>query len=107
MKSYRTMSGYLLGLLLLASPVFAQMNGQRLNVDGIADAMGKQGTLSGEMYKVSFQRSDLDVRGGNIAIKPALALVGWADFIRARKTARTYGDLVLQENEVNPLLINL
>lgn len=107
MKSYRIMSGYLLGLLLLASPVFAQTNVQRLNLDGIADAMGKQGDLSGEMYKVSFPRSDLNVKVENVAIKPALALVSWAAFIKSGSTAMTYGDIVLLENEINPVISKL
>jgi biotin operon repressor len=107
MKSNRIMTGYLLGLLLLASPVFAQTNVQLLNIDGIANAMGTQGDLSGGMYKVSFPRSDLNVKVGNVVIKPALALVNWAAFIKSGSTAVTYGDLVLLENEINPVISKL
>ncbi len=67
--------------------------------DGIAKAMGKEGDLIGEMYKVSFPRSDLTVMVKNVAIKPALALMGWAGFIQSGSTAVTYGDLVVLEDE--------
>jgi hypothetical protein len=74
MKSAKVVSGLLLGLTFLAGPAFAQRDVQRLNTEGIARAIGKQGELAGEMYKVSFPRSDLSVNVGNVVIKPALAL---------------------------------
>ena len=107
MKSARLVSGLLMGIMLMASPVFAQSNAQRLNLDGIANAIGKQGDLTGEMYKVSFPRSDLNVKAGNVAIKPALALVNWAAFIRPGSAAVTYGDLVLLDDELNPVISKL
>lgn len=107
MKSVRLVGGLLMGFLSMASPVFAQSNAQRLNLDGIANAMGKQGELSGEMYKVSFPRSDLSVKAGSVAIKPALALVNWAAFIRSGNAAVTYGDLVVLDDEVNPVVSKL
>ena len=107
MKSARLLSGLLMGIMLMASPVFAQSNAQQLNFDGIANAIGKQGDLTGEMYKVSFPRSDLNVKAGNVAIKPALALVNWAAFIRSGSAAVTYGDLVLLDDELNPVISKL
>src|SRR6516165_7656133 len=107
MKSANLVSGLLLGLTLLASPAFAQRDVQRLNTEGIARAIGKQGDLTGEMYKVSFPRSDLTVNVGNVAIKPALALMAWAAFIKSGNNAVTYGDLVVLEEEVNPVISKL
>jgi Domain of Unknown Function (DUF1259) len=78
-----------------------------VNTDGIAKAIGKEGELTGEMYKVSFPRSDLTVNVKNVAIKPALSLVGWAGFIKAGSTAVTYGDLVVLEDELNPVISKL
>lgn len=96
-----------LGLMAVASPVVAQKNGQQLNVDGISRAIGKPGDLSGELYKVSFPRSDLNVKIGNLAIKPALALMGWAGFVKSGDSAMTYGDLVVLEDEINPVISKL
>jgi Domain of Unknown Function (DUF1259) len=107
MKSAKMISGLLLGLTLLVSPVLAQGDVQRLNTDGIARSIGKQGDLTGPMYKVSFPRSDLAVKVGDVAIKPALALVAWAAFIKSGDTAVTYGDLVLLEEEVNTVISKL
>src|SRR5215470_7246955 len=103
----RVISGIFVGLMFLASPAFAQSNLQPLNTDGIAKAMGKQGDLTGEMYKVSFPRSDLSVKIGNVGIKPALALINWAAFIKSGNAAITYGDLVLLDDEINPVISKL
>jgi Domain of Unknown Function (DUF1259) len=100
-------SGLLLGLTLLASPAYAQRDVQRLNTEAIATAIGKQGELTGEMYKVSFPRSDVTVKVGGVVIKPALALMGWAAFIKSGSSAVTYGDLVVLEDEVNPVIRKL
>ena len=94
-------------VLALASPAFAQSNVQLLNTDGIAKAFGLQGQLAGEMYKVSFPRSDLTVKVKNVVVKPALALGGWAGFIKSGSAAVTYGDLVLLEDELNPVISKL
>jgi len=56
----------LLGLTLIASPASAQSNAYGLNTDGIAVALGRKGDLTGEMYKVSFPRSDLSVKVGTL-----------------------------------------
>jgi len=93
--------------MFLAGPVFAESNMQPLNADGIAKAMGKQGDLAGQMYKVSFPRSDLTVNIGNVRVRPALALINWAAFIKSGNTAITYGDLVLLEDEINPVISKL
>ena len=107
MKSGKLVSGLLLGLTLLASPAYAQRDVQRLNTEATATAIGKQGELTGEMYKVSFPRSDVTVRVGSVVIKPALSLMGWAAFIKSGNNAVTYGDLVVLEDEVNPVIRKL
>ena len=108
MSCDRSVGWLLLGLVLTASPeVFAQSNVQQLNVDGITKAIGKEGDLTGEMYKVSFPRSDLAIKAGEVVIKPALALVNWAAFIKSDSNAITYGDLVLLDDEINPVITKL
>ena len=107
MTSPKLVSGLVLGLTLLASSAFAQGNAQQLNTDGIARAIGKPGDLTGAMYKVSFPRSDLAVKVGNFAVKPALALMAWAAFVKSGDTVFTYGDLVVLEDEINPVISKL
>ena len=107
MKPDTLVSALLLGLVLFAGPAFAQSNVQKLNTDGIAKAMGKEGELTGDMYRVSFPRSDLTVKVGNVVIKPALALMSWAAFVKSGSTAISYGDLVLLDDEINPVISKL
>jgi uncharacterized protein DUF1259 len=107
MKSDKLMSQLLLSLIVVAGPAFAQGNVQGVNPDGIAKAMGKEGDLTGEMYKVSFPRSDLTVKVGDVVIKPALALMSWAGFVKSGSTAISYGDLVVLDDEINPVISKL
>src|SRR5215469_16552586 len=107
MGAYRMIFGLFLGLMFVVSPVFAQSNVQPLNTDGIAKAVGKQGDLIGEMYKVSFPRSDVTVKIGDLRIRPALALINWAAFIKSGNAAVAYGDLVLLDDEINPVISKL
>ena len=108
MKHNRLVWWLVLGLVLTASPqVFAQTNIRQLNIDGIAKAFGKEGDITGEMYKVSFPRSDLTVTAGNVVVRPALALINWAAFIKSDNTAISYGDLVLLDDEINPVISKL
>lgn len=94
-------------LALLASSAAYAQSSAPLNIAGIVKAMGRQGTLSGDMYKVTFPRSDLTVKIGNIVIKPALALVQWAAFVKSGNAAVCYGDLALLEDELNPVISKL
>jgi len=108
MRRDRLVWSLLLILVLTASrEAFAQSNIRQLNIDGIVKAIGKEGDLTGEMYKVSFPRSDLTVKAGNVVIKPALALINWAAFIKSDNSALSYGDLVLLDEEVNPAISKL
>ena len=108
MKRDRTVYWLPLLLMLTASPeALAQTNIPQLNVDGIARAIGKEGDFTGQMYKISFPRSDLTVKAGNVVIKPALALINWAGFMKSGSTAVTYGDLVVLDDEINPVISKL
>jgi hypothetical protein len=75
---------------------------------GIDAALGRSGSMQlGNVYKVSFPRSDLDVVAGNVHLKPALALGSWAAFIPTKSGTMTMGDLVLTEGEVNDVITTL
>lgn len=108
----RNIKASMIGLLL--APVLgvffagrAQAQGPSLDLDGIAGAMGRQCVVTGPMCKVSFQRSDLKVTVGRVKIDPALAFTAWAAFIKSGDAAMTYGDLVLLQDEINPVISRL
>jgi uncharacterized protein DUF1259 len=77
-----------------------------LDVAAIDRFLGKPGQTIGDVYKISFPRSDLNVIVGGVKIKPGFALGGWAAFKLAPtgNQAVAHGDLVLTEAEVNPVI---
>jgi hypothetical protein len=71
-------------------------------------ALGKAGSIQpGDVYKVSFPRSDLKVTAAGVELKPALALGSWVAFKRDGEMTLVMGDLVLTESEVTPVLRKL
>jgi hypothetical protein len=86
-------------------PLMAQ--GQGVTTATIDQALGRSGQKSGDVYKVSFPRTDLHVSVGDVAIKPGLALGSWAAFLGSDDHAMVMGDLVLLEDELNPVMDKL
>jgi hypothetical protein len=71
-------------------------------------ALGKAGSMQpGDVYKVSFPRSDLKINVAGIEVKPALALGSWWAFKKTGDMTLVMGDLVLIESEVTPVLNKL
>jgi hypothetical protein len=74
----------------------------------IASGLGKPGTeMPGGIYRVSLPRTDLNVTLDGVAIKPALALGSWLAFKSMGNEVMVMGDLVLTEDEINPVLARL
>src|SRR5215470_10585332 len=74
----------------------------------VEQALGKAGSMQpGDVYKVSFSRSDLKVTAAGVELKPALALGTWVAFKRMGEITVVMGDLVLTESEVTPVLSKL
>ncbi len=80
---------------------------QGLDTASIDKILGRSGQKSGEVYRVGFPRTDLRVTAGGVAIKPGLALGSWAAFSGSDDNATVMGDLVLLEDEVNPVMAKL
>jgi hypothetical protein len=83
-----------------------------LGADGwqqlIASGLGKPGAeMPGGVYRVSLPRTDLTVTLDGIPIKPALALGSWLAFRPMGNEVMVMGDLVLTEDEINPVLTRL
>jgi len=74
----------------------------------VEEAMGRPGQMQpGDVIKFSMPRKDLHVTVKGVDIKPALALGSWAAFKRDGGTAMVMGDLVLTEDEVQPVMKKL
>ncbi|HEY3546335.1 MAG TPA: DUF1259 domain-containing protein [Propionicimonas sp.] len=78
-----------------------------LDTAAIDRALGRAGQAIGDVYKVAFPRSDLHVVADGVAVRPGLALTGWAAFKAVDAEAVTHGDLALLEAEVNPVITRM
>jgi len=74
----------------------------------VEDAMGRPGQMQpNDVIKFSMPRKDLHVTLSGVDIKPGLALGSWAAFERDGGGAMVMGDLVLTEDEVQPVMLKL
>lgn len=81
----------------------------RSDWSAVESILGRSGSAQpGNVYKFGFPRGDLDVRIGDVRLKPALALGSWAAFMdMGGGNAMAMGDLVLTEDEVNRVISSL
>lgn len=86
--------------LLFIINCFSQIDSTALN-----NIFGKKGTVTGNVYKISYPRSDLKVKVGDFVVAPGLALGTWIGIISMGHEAMMMGDLVLTDSEV-PKVIN-
>jgi Domain of Unknown Function (DUF1259) len=74
----------------------------------VKKALGVSGSMEpGDIYRVSLPRSDLKVTADGVQVKPAFALGSWLAFKKAGEDTMVMGDLVLTEDEVNPVVSKL
>jgi hypothetical protein len=98
-------------LILFATPTFAadekgaESSGS-LDTTKIDKLTGLKGTLDGkeQVYKVSARRSDLKVLSKTVRITPPMGLTSWAAFKQAGKQTMVMGDMVLDEDQVSPVM---
>jgi hypothetical protein len=93
----------------LVGPVAAkQKQGHSVDLDiaKIEQLTGLKGTLdkAENVFKVSQPRSDLNVTVAGVKMIPAMGLTSWAAFKPAGRQVMVMGDLVLQEDQINPVL---
>jgi Domain of Unknown Function (DUF1259) len=71
-------------------------------------AMGRPGQVQpGDVIRFAMPRKDLHVVLDGVDIKPGLALGSWAAFKRDGSGAMVMGDMVLTEDEVEPVMMKL
>jgi hypothetical protein len=93
-------------LVILSSFLLLVAAAPKRDWKDVEQALGRAGTLlPGDVYKVSFPRSDLTVTLDGVTIKPALALGSWTAFKEiGGGHVMAMGDLVLLESEVTPVI---
>jgi hypothetical protein len=79
---------------------------QGLDTARIEKLTGAKGALDEKegVFKVSVPRTDLAVTAAGVRMTPPLGLTSWAAFKRAGDQAVVMGDLVLLEDQVNPVM---
>jgi hypothetical protein len=88
--------------LLLVSYAFSQIDSTSLN-----SVFGKKGTITGNVYKITYPRSDLKIKVGDFSVAPGLALGTWIGIINMGDHAMMMGDLVLLDSEVPKVVSKL
>jgi hypothetical protein len=101
--------GTLLSLACLAlmwSVSWSMAADARLDTATIERLAGVKGELNDQegVFKVSVPRSDLEVTVAGVKMTPPLGLTSWAAFQRAGDQAMVMGDMVLLEDQVNPVM---
>jgi hypothetical protein len=97
-------------VVLIAISIFvlsAVASAQNLTTAKIDQVLGRSGQKMGDVYKVGFPRTDLHVVAHGVAIKPGFALGSWAAFSGSDHDATVMGDLVLLQDEINPVMQKL
>src|SRR5437764_10617925 len=97
---------------LTAAAPFAAVPGVAFAADEwqaqVGEALGKTGTPTPSgIYRVGLPRTDLKVTLDGVELKPGFALGGWVAFETMGTEGMVMGDLVLTENEVNPVMTKL
>jgi hypothetical protein len=77
-----------------------------LDTARIEELTGAKGALDAKegVFKVSFPRKDLSVTAAGVRITPPLGLTAWAAFTRAGGHVMVMGDMVVLEDQVNPVM---
>ena len=74
----------------------------------VGQALGKTGAkMPGGVYRVGLPRTDLRATLDGVSLKPGFALGGWLAFEKTGDQGMVMGDLVLTEQEVNPVMAKL
>src|SRR5205085_5357577 len=91
-------------LFLLLLPGAAQA--ELLNPAEIEQLTGAKGKLDAKegVFKVSEPRSDLTVKVAGVHLTPPMGLTSWAAFQPTAGGVMVMGDLVLLEDQVNPVM---
>ncbi|MEO7651223.1 MAG: DUF1259 domain-containing protein [Bryobacteraceae bacterium] len=103
-RRLRTLFIFGLSVLVALPAVAAIPEGQRSKIDELTGAKGSY-TAEEDVYRVTFPRSDVNVKVEGRGMHPFLGLTSWAAFTpHAPGGLMVMGDLVLFEDEVNPVM---
>jgi Domain of Unknown Function (DUF1259)/Iron/manganese superoxide dismutases, C-terminal domain len=94
-------------LFVIAVAYAGGVGAQEIDWQKVDAAFGRKATVSGNVHRYGFPRTDLRVTVDGVSIKPALALGGWVAFLPVHGGAMAMGDLVLLDTEISPVMSKL
>src|SRR4051812_33764939 len=98
-KVMRALTRFLVsGALALAT---SAASAQAIDWSKVEEAFGRKATVSDNVRRYGFPRTDLTVTVDGVTIRSAFALGGWIAMKPAHGGAMVMGDLVLLESEIN------
>ena len=95
--------GALVALMLAVTPPSTPAALDTARIEQLTGAKGKLDRTAG-VFKVSIPRTDLAVTVGGVKLTPPSGLTSWAAFQPAGTMAMVMGDMVLTEDQVNPVM---
>jgi hypothetical protein len=87
-----------ISLLLIAATLIMNCSAQ-VDSAGLDKAFGRKGTVTGNVYRVTFPRTDLKISVGDFAVAPGLALTSWVALHRMGAKSMMMGDLCMLDSE--------
>ena len=92
--------------VFLFSPGFSLAEDKPLDTAAIERLTGTKGEFNDKegVFTVRVPRTDLDVRVAGVQLTPPLGLTSWAAFQRTGDHTMVMGDMVLLEDQVNPVM---
>ncbi len=94
-------------ILILSLAVSTIAIAQTSDWQSVEKVFNRKGNVQGEVFKVTFPRSDLKVKVGNVLIEPGLALTSWIAFDGSGNNSMMMGDLVLLDSEITPVITKI
>jgi hypothetical protein len=104
----RILVGLLAVMVFSSQPQYAQTKNPSLSPENqrIEELTGAKGTLNEKegVFKVSLPRPDLNEHVSGVKVTPEMGTTAWASFMTSSGTSHVMGDMVLTEEQVNPVL---
>src|SRR4051812_46672352 len=88
----------------LAGTSVAQAQDMPAEYQQVLTALGKQGDYKANVLKVNIPRNDLSVTVANVKTPTPFGFGGWIAMTKGQGMDVLMGDLVLTEDEVNPVM---